>query len=189
MQQIIGFIRNHNGWQNDEIFTVICISLLLLLHIWKHRVSTQNRGIFRVLMAKHSVTNPDVSTELKRQFSQAFGQSIRSKSQRGHSNINEKQKATVSYAYLLVGIYREQCQGLNQVKLKLRDLALAIYRTIVFPSTTRVINDNMIIFYDRMGKKVFNPAPAILVETIYSLNYNRRVERAYLTCHTQMLHV
>lgn len=47
----------------------------------------------------------------------------------------------------------------------------------------------MIILCDKMGKEVFNLVPAIVAQTVYSLNYGWRVKRTHLKCYTKMLHV
>lgn len=65
---------------------------------------------------------------------------------------------------------------------------MAIYGLVVFLSMARVIDDRMVILCDQMEKEAFNPAPAILAETIYSLNFGRRVKKDHLKYYTQMLY-
>lgn len=99
---------------------------------------------------------------------------------------NEKQQP-VMLNYLLGHI--ERCQQWDRVELKLKVLMLAIYEIVVFPFGARLINDRVIIFYDRMNKENFNPALAMLEDTFHSLSYCQRTKKSFLRCCASILHV
>ena len=65
---------------------------------------------------------------------------------------------------------------------------LVVYETLIFPQSPGYIDAAVVDLIEQIDNQV-NPIPAIIVETIRSLNYCRRKGKGYFISCTQLLYI
>jgi hypothetical protein len=78
---------------------------------------------------------------------------------------------------------------LNLLKKRKKILTLGIFRLVLFPNLTRIINLNAAIAFFTYENTSINLIMAILVKIILTLNHYKRVGKGSMRCCEQLMYI